>query len=822
MKETPTPFTVRIGSTTVSMEATAPAVPSLDISEGSLVLALGGEGRVDWYRGTFTPKEAAVFPPQERVASSLMTKPKFNAVTATERSFLDEIVKFASFDQTHLKEAGRLAEVFKRRFPGAENARRVENALREGLEQGEHKRRLSELLVEHGPWHEEALSCKSELLNRWPFLSGKIERDFQRALHHHTSKKIWQGYRPSITLKSEQDHRVTALPAAPEYTVLIDETGGNFEEGLCGDGKFVAVVVPAGTTLPDSALHAVDAPPSEADKVMQELLDSNAAVLGIRMSDLHSKTGDRWYDGVLELLHWITRLVPFDESAPSLRLQVIVEARGQARAGQSWKEAAHVLSRYVQAWDPIRAQALAIEIEVRDDHPWMAYADVVAHAWAARSRPASLRLKASELEGACLPSEETASVREAWDSALKGRPLDERHWNNLLLHGNAKDHRSLAGHLLELAGAEAVDETAIWDVYLERLNRHLDSKSVNMRLVGAQADWLERWKPHDKNLPHSLSALWQCVQLIRDNHLGYGSAQASPKSALNQNVDGLIDEDARFVCRVDLHRAVTYTNRYEFAQAAAVLEGWYQEAPRVMGLQLWGRLQSSRGQHRAFTGDLRGAVEDFNRALEAFDRLSDPSVGKGESLQTGTYKAIAMMDDSSVSNADARSAVEAVVGPIPAAIARLASASGPADRYSLHLLLRWLVHRTPPEGAHYVNTARSWQVGSGHPWPLIECYRALLLEAACQVSAAEVRLESACRLAWADEQGPVVRLIGAVIAAILESREKGVPGDLDMELTGIEWTIPNARDRVEMIRRWRQDPTNDLQLLRDVLPFNFR
>jgi hypothetical protein len=43
-----------------------------------------------------------------------------------------------------------------------------------------------------------------------------------------------------------------------------------------------------------------------------------------------------------------------------------------------------------------------------------------------------------------------------------------------------------------------------------------------------------------------------------------------------------------------------------------------------------------------------------------------------------------------------------------------------------------------------------------------------------------------------------------------------------MELTGIEWTIPNARDRVEMIRRWRLDPTNDLQLLRDVLPFNFR
>ena len=823
MKEAPQPVTVRIGATQSNLKLAdaaslfPDAAPSLP--EGSLLLGVNRESQIEWYCAQLPPRTETAQPATQASSGGM---PDFNAETASRFRLRGEIVKYTSFGGDGLRTASRLAEVFRRRFPGADTEMELKEAMQEGEEQREQLEHLENLLFREAPDSPVVNELCQALLHRWPLLRSKLHRKLDYAKKREARRFTHSNHRPAIAIRPGQDHRITAMPAVAEYTILIDETGEIFETRDGNAGKFVAVVVPAGTQLAACDLHAADAPPAETDEVMQRLLDSNAGVFGVRVSDLQAKGGDRWYDGILELLHWICRLIPLDGNDTPVLLKVVVEQRGSATSGQTWEEAARLLSRYLHKLDPVRASRVELWIEVRSDHPWMAYADVIAHAWAQKSQPAALRLKASELVGPCLPTEETASVREAWDSAVAGRCLDEKHWNALLLHGDAGDERSLAGRLLELSGMDAAEDPALWDVYLERLMRHLDSKGVNMRLVCAQSDWLESWKPRNRTWSPKLSALWQVAQLIRDNHLGLGDGRTDSEPALQHALESLKDEDPRFVCLVDLHRAVNCTNRYDFAGASAVLESWTKEPLRVPGLQLWARIQSSRGQHCAFRGDAAGALAHFNSALEAFLRLSDPATREGESRQTSTYKAIAMMDDPSFGDDDVRGAVEQVLGPMTEAVQRLAPSSNPGDRYSLHLLLRWLAHRNPKESAAYVETQKLWRTDTGHPWPLIECYRALLLEQAGLSKAAAFRLRRACELAWADDQGPVVRLIGACVAALLERRQASIPGDLDAELSGIEWAIPNARARVESIRQWRKAPTSELLLLKDVLPFNFR
>ena len=84
----------------------------------------------------------------------------------------------------------------------------------------------------------------------------------------------------------------------------------------------------------------------------------------------------------------------------------------------------------------------------------------------------------------------------------------------------------------------------------------------------------------------------------------------------------------------------------------------------VPGLKYWGQVQSSLGQHHAFTGDNAAAVACFDRALAAFAKLSDPDIRAKECEQTGVYRAIAVMDDTGSSDDDVRNAMSTVFGKL--------------------------------------------------------------------------------------------------------------------------------------------------------------
>lgn len=81
-------------------------------------------------------------------------------------------------------------------------------------------------------------------------------------------------------------------------------------------------------------------------------------------------------------------------------------------------------------------------------------------------------------------------------------------------------------------------------------------------------------------------------------------------------------------------------------------------------------------------------------------------------------------------------------------------------------------------------------------------------------------LERAVDLAWAEGQKGTVRLIGAAIAVLAESRGGRFPA-LDAELDGLEKTVPAARSWIDCLRDWREQAGGELGLFRRVLPFNF-
>jgi len=283
----------------------------------------------------------------------------------------------------------------------------------------------------------------------------------------------------------------------------------------------------------------------------------------------------------------------------------------------------------------------------------------------------------------------------------------------------------------------------------------------------------------------------------------------------------LLDEDAPLMAWADLHLAVNATNRYDFDLASRCLARWRDIPPAVPGLRYWGQMASSLGQHAAFTGQAEAAREHFQRALAAFGRLSEPSAQARESAQTGNYLAIVEMDHGDVEAA--RAAVERVIGPLPEAIRRLAGTVKDEYKYQHHLLLRWLALRgAATERAAYLERRAHWQVGVGHPWPLIQLYRGMLLHGDDPAVAAGLA-EQAWELASAPGQGPTVRLIGVCCRVIAAAWGRPwVAAEAETELTELETRLPMAGERIAALRGWRAAPGGDPRaLLEAVLPFNF-
>lgn len=618
---------------------------------------------------------------------------------------------------------------------------------------------------------------------------------------------------------------IRALEPAPAWTFLLDETGANFGGAYPqpgAPGKFVGLLVNAANPgLPElpASWHAVECDnPDEIDHVVQAILDAPCGVIGLPVSALPNTAEERWFDGMRALLDWVLRLLPLN--GPTY-INVLIEARLPFPP----RLEPHVVSRdaiamLARAW-PERAKLITLRIATiaKKDSPLNGYVDALAFTWGSSSPAARERLKRSGLLGTCLlniPARELAALWDTWDFP-DGLPPSR--WAQLVQSQDAQNPASIPRAILDALARATQSHPQRWHAYLAETQRHLFSAPPDISAVSAMIEWLEGAKPSAHSIPPLLTLLWLTAKLACANH--FGETERSWMAQLSTLSASLREETAPLCCHADLHLAVNATNRFDFDTASAVLASWHDVPVAVPGLRYWGQLHSSFGQHHAFRGDLSAARAEFAQAIAAFERLSDPAVRQKEIAQTSCYAAIAAMDDPTTPDDDVRRAVERVTSPLPHAAVTLAASSAAHQKYAHHLLLRWLVNRGDAAiAAHYLNQRQHWQTDDGHPWPLIQLYRAFLLHPSDPNAALELALDAAA-LAFSADQGPTVQLIGACCRAIAAAWGEPWP-EAPQRLAPLYNSLPHAAQRLDTLAAFLNSPADPHQFLRNVLPFNFR
>ena len=655
---------------------------------------------IRWYLVTV---ESAV---DDGVAQAAGTPSPPERTGPSKEELLREVQKFASWDGV----AAELSEARARllaAFPGCEAEAAAAQA--QGRELAEALNEL-ERLGARGPRVFDELAA--ELIAKWPYAKRAVEK--RRAFlenkarirdHHRLARTAGLAL---TSLEFNGDARVGSLSPSASWTVLIDETGENFEAGRQPgkkDGRFVAVVLPDGATLPPlpAAFHATTSDETTRDQVLQSLLSAGVGILGISLQDLPLAPGQRWVDGVLELVDWLLLLLPRSADG-SLVLDVRVEARGAFVGGQDWTVAARDLVRQHGARDPQRIQGTQLTIKTysKSQELRLGYADAVAHTWNAGSEATKARLAASQLRGRCLIEGDALRLRKLWRGFTHHSFPSPDEWAQIIADPSEADPGSICG-LLSARLLEAVrdqpDGPATWNRYLLATLAHLESKAIDLQQLGRQIEWLDAAKPIFETLPVLVRHRWALARLAQTNHLGHTLTMLNDEVAELGAL--LVDERPPLVCEGDLHRAVRATNAFDFEGARAALKDWVTVDPRIPGLQMWGRVQSSLGQHAAFEGNHAEAIAYFDRALEAFGRLTDPRVVVGECRQTGTYRAIATMDSANVDAAQVRAAVESVVGELSvSALAALAADTREGSKWASYLVHRWALDYATGEEAN--------------------------------------------------------------------------------------------------------------------------
>ncbi len=626
---------------------------------------------------------------------------------------------------------------------------------------------------------------------------------------------------------------IRSLHPASQWVLVVDETGESFDEisssiSNSRVGRFVGILTPSmEAVLPPlrRRWHAVDViDPVEIDQVVQTVLDAPVGVLGIDVRSLPATSGERWMDGVALLIDWALRLVPVEGKC---RMQVCVEQRTIFHRGQSWEIVRRECLRRLALTYPLRAMQIDLRIITieKTDSSIEGYADAIAFTWAQTNDCSKARLKQSGLLGTCLldsaAGADARAMLHAWDAFAQGVHLPPALWWDLVVSPDVRNPAAILSAFLHLVGQEAQKEKEpkLWGQLLGEVKSRMAATPVDLRRLAAAVDWLQRYQPDNAVILPALRMVWLTVQLARANHLG--EIEHKWQTELESLGNRLFDEAAPLVCHADLHRAVAATNRFDFENAGQALTRWRDVAPAVPGLQYWGQIQSSFGQHAAFLGDNTRAIPLFREAMAAFERLSDPQSKQRDRLQTGAYLAIALMDDPATDAGEVRRAVEFVIGKLPDAAVRLAASDNPNDRYAHHLLLRGLIQRDDPAVAQkYIEQRESWQTREGHPWPLIQLYRGILLRETDPEAAVKLALDGADR-AFSAQQGPTVNVIGACCRAVAAAWGTPWP-EGEKELARLKSQLPAAADRIDLLTGALQSPEDPLDLLRGVLPFNFR
>jgi hypothetical protein len=682
----------------------------------------------------------------------------------------------------------------------------AEQALRAGLEEHDAVEAVFHAATRHGPDHPETAVALEAL----GALGDRARRAGEAARQRGADARRQATWERERLLAGEQlstvhpraEHRLDRLPASPAWTIAI---------GPAANDRHIALLLPGETALPAiGPLHPGWLPPGEVDANLQLLLDLPAGILGVRSSG----------DGPREILRWVLRLLPLDGPTS---LDIVP---GPGTPEIDWQAStADLLCQYA-AVDAGRHALLhlhSVREPVTQESGFLALLALLARIWNDPSRAGAERRARSGLL-ACLADGDPALLRRLWDELWRGVAPEGSDWAALLRDPAAAVPDSLPALMLDRLAAVARSDLALWERYRDHAYRHLDSKAIHFENVARELDWLRRARPPEADaLPPRMKLSWLTTQLAAGNTTGATDAELQAEA--RALCDELFDEDAPLVCQAELRLAVRETNRFAFAAASQALARWESWPVAVPGRQLWARVRSSLGQHAAFRGEYAQARAYFDEALAAFGELSDEQTAALEWGQTATYRAIATMDDPGRSAEDARATLAALIGLERRAILAMAASDSPAEQYRHHTLLRYLVYRgTPCEQDAYLTGRREWKARPGHPWELIQTYRAILLHARGDRDGACDLIREAQGLVCDPRLGPTLRFIAAVLGVVGAGWGVAWPG-AKAQLDELEHALPLARPYIAATRaaleQAQRDPVAAPELLRTALPFNF-
>lgn len=630
---------------------------------------------------------------------------------------------------------------------------------------------------------------------------------------------------------------ITSLKPANAWVACIDESylGDESDFREQGHGIIAGVIFPADNPLPEiEQLHCTEDCTEEklvaADRVVERILHHpNCGVLALPARAQELSLG--WEDLLAAWTDVLIRLLPFPDDGSEVSVTLKVEPRGEFQKMSDFAPLDFVCMKSLKEAFPARARRLKLSIvplpkRLDGGLTLNSYPDIVAHTCLmGRKEPtARQRFAASGWDGVCYLSVRPRVVSQMLKCLNLRTPLDADTWAALMSHSAT----GLVGGLANYFGQRAKSDVAEWLGYLNFQDAHLKSGAISMQLLRRESEWLERFYPAS-GVPPKSRLVWLIAKLALANHEGK-LAHANGDS-LRKEFDELCarlyDEFAPLVCDAVLNLAVAYTNAYEFEMALATIQGLLSKDTALVGLAGYGKLLSSEGQHFAFLGMADEAIDRFERAIDCFMKLSDDAERAINVVITRAYLTTTVMDHRPeealrvlacylTGDADAREC------ELVDRVTRLTKES--IDKFAHHILLRYVVsaEREDVLRKTYRALREQWcEPSSGHPWELIEFYRALLIAPGNERLS---HLEKAYRIA-VNEGGETVMVIAAVIAgaALADTEDAKWKARFDNALK-VAATIPALREngRYQALVDQPTVKLPGLDLAAKVLPFNFR
>ena len=637
---------------------------------------------------------------------------------------------------------------------------------------------------------------------------------------------------------STHPNDVTTLKPSAAWTVCLDESYVGDESEFVGEGGGViaGVVFPDDDPLPRiEQLHIAEDYEEQrlraADRAVETILHHpNCGVLAMSAAAQPMALG--WEDMMSSWVDVLLRLLPFPDDAAKVKVSVLIEPRGPYQNGSDFLPLDLACMKTVKESFPDLARRLDLQFgplpkRQAGGKSWNPYPDIVGHTCLTHGwdNTARQRYRMSAWGGVCYLNVQPRMVAAALRYLYRREPLDEESWQFLMAHAEHGLGRGIA----ESFGRRVKTSPEEWNVYLGYLNRYLKSGAVSMRMLRQAVEWLERYRPAD-GIPKKAELVWLTGKLALSNH--EGKLLGGPESPFRQKFDalcgGLYEENAPLVCEAVLNLAVAYTNAYEFESALGMLQSFLSKDRALVGISAYGKLLSSQGQHFAFCGMADEAIGSFGKALECFARLSDERERNVNLGITRAYLATVTMDHRPENALRALSlyllgSEDADVADLESRIRELAC-NRPNDKFSHHVAIRYAAsaeREDPLRRAYRAERDRWCEPAVGHPWELIEFYRALLSASDLEC---ERHLESAYRLAL-QEGGETVMVIAAVIAgtALVRSREEKWRDRFSRALE-VAGSIPGLKEggRYQALVDQPAAKLGGLELAAKVLPFNFR